>query len=228
MTFVLIHGAGDSAWYWHLVEGELRNRGHDVVAVDLPCEDDSAGLAEYANGVVDAVGDRKDLVVVAHSFGGLTAPLVCERVPVALMVLVAPMIPVPGEAPDDFWTNTAYEASKSEEVEESESEGDDEAATIATFYHDVPPKLAAEAMSRERDQSTARMGEPSPLKAWPDVPTRVLLCRGDRLFPADYMRRVVGERLGIIPDEIEGGHCIALSRSKELADQLEAYLSRRY
>lgn len=65
------------------------------------------------------------------------------------------------------------------------------------------------------------------LGPWPDVPTRVLLCSGDRLFPADYMRRIVGERLGIIPDEIEGGHFIALSRPKELADQLEAYLSRR-
>jgi pimeloyl-ACP methyl ester carboxylesterase len=40
-TFVLIHGAGDSAWYWHLVEPELRKCGHDVVAMDLPCGDDS-------------------------------------------------------------------------------------------------------------------------------------------------------------------------------------------
>ncbi len=35
-TFVLIHGAGDVGWYWHRVEAELRARGHDVVAPDLP------------------------------------------------------------------------------------------------------------------------------------------------------------------------------------------------
>ena len=29
-TFVLVHGAADSGWYWHLVEAELRARGHDV------------------------------------------------------------------------------------------------------------------------------------------------------------------------------------------------------
>jgi pimeloyl-ACP methyl ester carboxylesterase len=69
------------------------------------------------------------------------------------------------------------------------------------------------------------MKEPSPLKVWPDVPTRVLLCRDDRLFPAEWMRRVVKERLGITPDEIEGGHCIALSRPKELADRLHSSLS---
>ena len=98
-TFVLIHGAADTAWYWHLVEPELRGRGHDVVTMDLPCDDDSAGLPEYADTVVDAIGDHKDLVLVAQSFGGFTAPLVCERVPVSLMVLVAAMVPSPGEDP---------------------------------------------------------------------------------------------------------------------------------
>src|SRR5437773_11027163 len=108
-TFVLIHGAGDVGWYWHLVEAELRQHGHDVVAPDLPCEDDSAGLPEYADAVVEAIGDLIDLIVVAQSLGGFTAPLVCERAPVKLLVLVAPMIPAPGEAPADYWTNTRYE-----------------------------------------------------------------------------------------------------------------------
>ena len=57
-TYVLIHGAGSDSWYWHLVAPELRAMGHDVVAPDLPCDDDSAGLAEYADTVVDAIGDR--------------------------------------------------------------------------------------------------------------------------------------------------------------------------
>jgi pimeloyl-ACP methyl ester carboxylesterase len=113
-TYVLIHGAGDSAWYWHLVEPELRRRDHDVVAMNLPCDDASAGLAEYADTVVDAIGGRDDLVVVAHSFGGFTAPLVCARVPVDLLVLVAGMIPLPGEAPGDWWANTGYEQARRE------------------------------------------------------------------------------------------------------------------
>jgi pimeloyl-ACP methyl ester carboxylesterase len=107
-TFGLIHGAGDVGWYWHLVQAELAQRGHDTVAPDLPCDDDSAGLAEYADTVVDAVGDRTDLIVVAQSLGAFTAPLVCDRVAVRLLVLVAPMIPAPGEAPADYWTHTRY------------------------------------------------------------------------------------------------------------------------
>ena len=107
-TFVLIHGAGDVGWYWHLLEAELRQRGHDVVAPDLPADDESAGLKEYTDTVVEAVGDRKDLVVVGQSFGAFTAPLVADRLPVDVLVLVAGMIPSPGEPPGDWWENTGY------------------------------------------------------------------------------------------------------------------------
>jgi pimeloyl-ACP methyl ester carboxylesterase len=80
----------------------------------------------------------------------------------------------------------------------------------------------SEALKRGRTQSETRMGEPSPLKAWPDVPTRILLCRNDRLLPAHFLLRVARERLAITPDEIDGGHTPALSHPKELADYLEA------
>ena len=217
-TFVLIHGGGDAGWSWHLVEAELRERGHDAVAPDLPCDDDSAGLSEYADAVLDAIDDRSDLVVVAHSLGGFTAPLVCDRTAVELLVLVAAMIPSPGEPPGEWGANTGYEQ------EDREEYGDE----MATFFHDVPPELAAEAMNRERDQSGTPMQEPWPLKAWPDVPTRFLLCRDDRLFPAAFMRRVARERLGIAADEIDGGHCVALSRPQELADRLDGYYSSQF
>jgi pimeloyl-ACP methyl ester carboxylesterase len=211
-TFALIHGAGDVGWYWHLVEAQLGERGHDVVAPDLPCDDDAAGLSEYADTVIEAIGERTDLVVVGQSFGGFTAPLVCERVPAKLLVLIAPMIPVPGESPADYWTATRYE-------EEEREPSDDE---VALFYQDVPPELVSEALKRGRTQSETRMGEPSPLTAWPDVSTRVLLCRNDRLFPPRFLRRVARERLGITPDEIDSGHTPALSHPTELADYLEA------
>jgi pimeloyl-ACP methyl ester carboxylesterase len=219
-TYVLIHGAADSGWYWHLLEAELRNRGHDVVAPDLPCDDDSAGLAEYADVVVDAIDDRRDLVVVAQSFGGFTAPLLCDRVPVDLLVLLAGMVPSPGEPPDDWPANTGFGQARREQDERDGRAPDDR---VALFYQDVPPELVAEALRRERQQSATPGREPWPLRAWPDVPTRFLLCRDDRFFPAAFQRRVVKERLGITPDEMDGSHCVALSRPKELADRLEAY-----
>jgi pimeloyl-ACP methyl ester carboxylesterase len=206
-TFALIHGGGGSAWDWHLVAPELRERGHDPVAVDLPTEDDTAGWWDYSDTVVEAVRDRRDLIVVGHSLGGFTAPLVCARRHVDLLVLVAGMIPSPGESFTDWWTNSGYEESGSDDV----------------FYHDVPPELAAEARTREREQAEKPLHDPWPLEHWPDVPTRYLLCRNDRLFPAQWARRHARERLGIEPDEMDGGHYIALSRPRELADRLAAY-----
>jgi hypothetical protein len=97
-------------------------------APDLPCENDSAGLWDYADAVLEAIGDRGELVVVAQSFAGFVAPLVCERVPVELLVLLAGLVPLPGEAPRDWWTNTGYEPVR------GEWSGD----VAATFYHDPP------------------------------------------------------------------------------------------
>jgi pimeloyl-ACP methyl ester carboxylesterase len=215
VTFAFIHGAGDVGWYWHLVEAGLRQRGHDSVAPDLPVEDDAAGLSQYANVVVDAIGGRHDVVVVAQSFGGYVAPIVAERTKARLIVLIAAMVPLPGETAEEMFRVTGWQ-----------SESGDGLSTRAIFYHDVPNELAEEALSRGRRQSDTPGTEPWQLAAWPDIPTRFIICRNDRFFPARWLRGVVRDRLGITPDEIDSGHCPALSRPVDLADLLEGYLPR--
>jgi pimeloyl-ACP methyl ester carboxylesterase len=206
-TFALIHGGGGSAWDWHLVVPELRDLGHDPVAVDLPSEDESAGWREYADHVVEALGDRENVVVVGHSLGAFTAPLVCTHIAADLLVLVAGMIPAPGELLADWWANTGYEASGYDDL----------------FYHDVAPVLAEEAQRRERDETSKALREPWPLDAWPETPTKYLLCRDDRMFTAAWARRHARERLGIEADEMDGGHYVTISRPRELAERLDAY-----
>ena len=107
--FVLIPGAGGAAWYWHRVVPELRARGHEAVAVDLPGADESAGLPEYADAVVAAIGAHRDVVVVTQSMGGFTGPVACTRTPVRLLVLVNAMVPLPSETPGDWWDDTGWE-----------------------------------------------------------------------------------------------------------------------
>lgn len=209
-TYVLVHGAGSDSWYWHLVSPRLQALGHDVVAVDLPCEDETAGLHQYAQAVIDAVGDRRDLILVAQSLAGFTAPLVCDRLPVELLVLVAAMVPRPGETAGEWWANTGHEFPDPFDAE-------------VVFTHDLPPELVAATLDHARRQSDAPFEEPWPLEAWPDVPTRFLLCRDDRFFPAAFQRVVVSDRLGFVPDEMGGGHLPALARPGELVEWLERY-----
>ena len=134
-TFVLVPGAGGASWYWHRVVAELERRGREAIAVDLPAADESAGLAEYANVVVEAIGDRTPIVLVAQSMGGFTAPLVCERVPVELLILVNAMVPRHRETFNEWWTATGW----GNEVGEVDM---DEA-----FFHDVPAEVKAVALA---------------------------------------------------------------------------------
>jgi pimeloyl-ACP methyl ester carboxylesterase len=216
-TFVCIHGAGGHGAYWTLVGAHLERRGHRAAAMDLPC-DQPVGLDRYTSAVVQAIGDPggDELVVVGHSLGGLIAPLVCAHVPVDLLVLVAAMVPRPGETGAEWWLNVGHE-----DAIAAQGLPDDTSETL--FTHDVPPAVLA-SVPPPRDQTATLFEEPWPLESWPDVPTRFVLCRDDRFFPAAWLRDVVRHRLSIEPDEIPGGHCAFLSQPEALADALERCL----
>jgi pimeloyl-ACP methyl ester carboxylesterase len=223
-TFVLIHGAGDAGWSWHLVEAQLRARGHQTVAPDLPCDNADASLDDYVGAVVDAVAGRSELILVGQSYGAFTATLAADRLPARLLVLLAGMIPVPGETPAQWWTNTGYRQAAEEQARlDGGRTGNDD--PLVSFYNGVPRTLAEEALRRgARGESSAVFDTPWPLEAWPDVPTRFIVCKDDQFFPASFMRRLARERLGVAPDELPGCHCVALSHPKELGNLLVSYL----
>jgi pimeloyl-ACP methyl ester carboxylesterase len=55
----------------------------------LPCEDVDAGTAEYAGVVIEALDGSDDAIVVGHSLGGMTIPLVPARMHVYLCAYVS-------------------------------------------------------------------------------------------------------------------------------------------
>ena len=197
-TFVLLPGAGGEAWYWHLVAERLRDRGHDVVSPDLPAADDRAGLSDYAEVALRASGDCDDLVVVAQSMGAFFAPLLCRRADVRQLILVAPMIPAPGESPGEWWTGSGQLAAQREQDEREGRDPDAPFDVMTAFFHDVPKETVDEAFARgEPRQSDTPFVEPWPLERWPDISTSVIAGRYDRLFPLDFMRgRARGRRTG--------------------------------
>jgi pimeloyl-ACP methyl ester carboxylesterase len=223
-TFALIPGGGGDPWDWHRLVPELETRGHEALALRLPAEDDAAGWAEYADAVVDALGDRRDVVVVAESMGGFTAPIVATRRPVDLIVLLNAMIPLPGETFNAWWSTTGSGRARREyhaSIGLEPGESDDDAVI---YYHDLPQELAAQALARTwQDLSPTPLEQPWPLQAWPPVPTRVLAGRHDRMFPLEFQRRIARERLGLEIDEVDGGHMVAMSNPGEVADRLESY-----
>jgi pimeloyl-ACP methyl ester carboxylesterase len=225
---VLLPGAGGDSWYWHLVVPRLRAQGHEVLTPDLPAGDDAAGLEQYARAAVDAIGERDGLIVVAQSMAAFIAPMLCDRVDARLLILVAPMIPAPGESPGGWWSASGQTAAQRAQDEADGRDPDAGFDVVTTFMHDVPPDVVAEAFARgEPRQSRTPFAEPWPLAAWPDVPTTVIAARHDRLFPLGFMRRLARERLGVEPDVIDSGHLPALSRPAELAGRIEAHRLQR-
>jgi pimeloyl-ACP methyl ester carboxylesterase len=212
-TFVLIPGAGGEAGYWARVISLLEQAGHEALAVDLPGPDPTAGLPEYADLVVAAARQCSDIVLVAQSLGGFTAPMAAERLPVQEIVLVNAMIPLPGETPGEWWEATGA-------IEERElaaqAGGYGDFDVTAYFLHDVD---TAGLQGGERQESDAVFGTPCSYRSWP-WPTRVLTGADDRFFPPTFQARVAHDRLRSDVAIRQGGHLIALARPETVAAYL--------
>jgi pimeloyl-ACP methyl ester carboxylesterase len=210
-TFALIHGSGDGGWAWHLVQQALRELGHESVAPDLPTDREDVTWDDCVDVVADAVGTADDLVVVGHSAGGLFVPLVAARLDACLQVFVAGLVPRPGETANEWFEDVGWSPPRNSDP-------------LDVYYHDVPRKLAAEAMSRERTTSHKLAETPWESPHCPTTPARFIVTAHDRFIKPAIQRRVASTRLGITkPDEIGAGHCVNLSRPHELARILAGY-----
>ncbi|HJQ43847.1 MAG TPA: alpha/beta hydrolase [Jatrophihabitantaceae bacterium] len=220
-TFVLVPGAGGVAgWYWSRVADLLQQAGHEAIPVELPGDDDTAGLPEYVDLVVDAIGERRGVVLVAQSLGGFTTPLVAQRADLRAIVLVNAMIPGPGEKADDWWSDVDSESAR---VAAAERNGYSPEFDLDTYFlHDVPADIAAEGASQQRNETNRIFEAPCEYDTWPNVATHVVAGADDRFFPAEFQQRVARERLGVEADVLPGGHLIALSQPKSLAEYLLA------
>ena len=183
--------------------------------------DPDARPSDHADAVAHAVPSDSELVVVAQSLGAFTGPLVAARIPVASLILLAPMIPKPGETAGEWWDNTGHQAAIRDVLERHgpmSAWGPD--AMTEVFLHDVDPEVAGDSERFASAPGPGMFSERWPLDEWPDVPIRVLVPRDDRLFPPDFQRRIARERLGLEIDEMAGGHLPMLSRPRELAERV--------
>jgi pimeloyl-ACP methyl ester carboxylesterase len=219
-SFVLVPGAGGNAGYWQLVEPLIQQAGFGGVGVSLP-NWPGATFADHADAIVAAAGTATEITLVAQSMGAFSAPLTCNRLPVAELVLLNAMIPAPGETAGEWWGNTGQaEALRANDLREGrDSDAGFDAQTH--FLHDLTPDvLAALTQSGDEEPVESLFETPFPLDQWPDVPTSVLAGHDDRFFPIEFQRRVAKDRLGLEVEELPGGHLLALSQPEALVARL--------
>jgi len=217
-SFILIPGAGGMAWYWHRVLPLLEQAGSGAVAVDLPADDPSKGLRDYADIVNEAIGTRPDVVLVAQSLAGFTVPLVASQDAVRGLIFVNAMIPQPGETAGAWWGNTGAVDAR---IDAARSGGYTPQFDLPTYFlHDVPEAVLRSGPSQQRQQSDPIFGQPCQFERWPGIPVRVIAAADDRFFPLEFQKRIARERLDAEVEVIPGGHLLALSKPEALAARL--------
>lgn len=222
-TFVLVPGAGGNGSFWLPLVNELATRGYEAVAVDIREDDEALGLPEYAEVVMQAIGERSDVVLVGQSLGAFTVPMVAERVRPRAIVLINAMVPLPGETPGDWWEHTGSSAAR---IAAAEQHGYPAAFDVETYFlHDLSSEARDVLMSEApREPADTPFGQPCEFTSWPDVPIHVIIGADDRFFPAQFQTRVAKERLDLEPDSVPGGHLAAVSNPTAVADLLVSYL----
>jgi len=214
----MIPGAGGVAWYWHRVSPLLREAGHEAIAVDLPGDDPAAGLPEYARIVESAIDAERhrDVVLVAMSLGGFTAPLVARAS--TAIVFVNAMIPCPGETAGDWWANTGATEARTKAAKDGGYSAEFDLETY--FLHDVPPDIVAAGEPHQRSEADVAFGSPCGFATWPAAPVKIVAGHDDRFFPVEFQQRIARERLDVTADVLPGGHLIALAQPEPLARYL--------
>lgn len=224
-TFGLVHGAWHGAWCWERLTPLLRRAGHDVVAMDLPVDDNSASFDTYADVVCVALDGCDDVVLVGHSLGGHAIPLVAERRPVRHLVYLCAYVPDIGKSladqlgdEPDMLNPACYPGLKTDA--QSRVGWADIALARALMYADCDEPTAQAAINHLRPQSTYAYSLPTSLAQFPAVRCTSIVCSEDQLLGHEWAKRVARDRLGAELIELPASHSPFLSRPSALADEL--------
>jgi pimeloyl-ACP methyl ester carboxylesterase len=198
-----------------------------VVAMDLPGDDGSASFDSYAD-VVCAALDRgdDDVVLVGHSLGACTVPLVAARRAVRHLVYLCGSVPDIGRSLADQlrdeadMLNPLCYTGLSEPDAQLRREWVDLEVARALLFADCYEPVAEAALNRLRPQATYPYTVPCSLSEFPAVSCTSVVCSEDQIFGPEWSKRTARDRLGAELIELPGSHSPFLSRPKALADVL--------
>ena len=227
-TFALVHGAWHGGWCWDRLVPELERLGHHAVAIDLPCDDPGATYSTYADVVVDALqGAAPDLVVVAHSMAGLSAPIAAARLRVSGLVFLNALIAAPGRSfleqvgDEPEMLVPGYQVGLSGPDDLGRTRWVDPVAARETLFGDCDEATARAAFDRLRPQAQAPYVDPCPIADLPDVRYTYVVGAEDRIVAPEWSRSAARDRLGVGVIELAGSHSPFLARPAELAGLLD-------
>jgi pimeloyl-ACP methyl ester carboxylesterase len=216
-TFALLHGAWHDSSCWDELIPELRERGHEAIAPELPLDDPAATFEDRARPAIDALASvTGQVVVVGHSMSSAYAPLVANEADAALLVHLCPSLSPftpPPDAPARFRRELPFPPARPDGTTVW-----DPNVAIASIYARLPEATARELAGRLR--SMAPPPDAFPLPGHPDVPTALVYAADDEFFDPAWERLMAREVLHVEPIEIPGGHFPMIEDPSGLAELL--------
>lgn len=234
-SFILIHGSWHGGWCFDEVAALLREKGHEVIAPDLPgIGGDAAALAAVSlQGWADFTADlcrsatQSPVILAGHSRGGLVVSQSAETASEAIDALVyicAMMLPN-GMSRAEFKAmeapNPAFDAliTPVADGHGTRITGENPQDVFAQLS---PPDKVAAAMARLADEPHGPRSTPLRLtpERWGSLPRMYVECTNDLTIPIASQRLMQEMSPGAAVVTLDADHSPFLSRPKELADAL--------
>jgi pimeloyl-ACP methyl ester carboxylesterase len=222
-TFIFVHGGFGSPAELAPAVPYLEARGHSVVNVDLPSERPNATLDDYANAVVQAMaGTSGPRILVAHSAGGATIPLVAAQTSVDRLIFAAAIVPRPGQSIFEAIGPDTQATIMSVSIDNGDGTRSFDFELLASL---VPAEqretYLAFLRATQRKQGVQAIYQPWPGTGIPDISRSYILCTEDQIIHPERQRAFAAS-LGVIPIEIASEHSVFAAKPRELASILHS------
>jgi len=215
-TVVLIHGSTQNASCWDLVRPHLEERGHQVIAPELPADQPEWTASDFARLVADQIPD--DATIVAHSASGILLPIIAQIRTTRSLVYLAAMIPAPGVTPleqlqrEPDMLNPAWV-----QVGRNWPDHADD-----FLFHDVIISQREWAHSTLRPMRVDGMlREQLAVASIAPVPSLCIICGRDKTMNPDWQERAWLERGAGMLRRMDTGHCPHLASPRHVASHID-------
>lgn len=233
-TFLAVHGAWTGGWSWRKMHEQLRGRGHVLLAPTLTGLGERAHLASPAidleTHVADILGvvrceDLRDLILIGHSYGGMVATVIADRIPERLRALVYldAFVPQNGENLFDQLPPGVAERMK----DDARRDGDGWRVPANPLPPDTPPADVEWMLPLREMQPIATFEQPARIgPSHARISRTYIYCK--RAAPGDVFRRYLerGSKSGWHVTEIDASHSPHVTSPDELTQILD-FLSGR-
>jgi pimeloyl-ACP methyl ester carboxylesterase len=233
-TYVLVHGAWSGKYVWTASKVMLERRGDTVITLDLPSHGDDktpleqASFEGYKQAVIDAIGNRNNIILVGHSFGGMVISAVAEAIPekIAKLVYVAAYLPRSGESlfalsQEDknskvgmYWNQT------SETAASIKAEG-----IVEVFCADCRPATQRTLIRKHRPEALAPLGTPVTLtlERYGKIPRYYIQTLQDNTVSNQLQKLMLSRTSVVASVELNSSHSPFLSQTKAFVEALSGF-----